>query len=267
LLRLGKDVKIHETAKINVEDGFIGDRSVICAHTAIEGRYIRIGSEAWIDEYAYIGGGSCFDPTSSLEVGDFLHMGRFSHLNPGRGIKIGHEFGCGINTKIFTHGAYESAWEGFPVQWGSVEIGDRVWLPNAWVNPGVRIGNDVVVAAMSVVTKDIPDGCFAGGVPCKIIKENVFPKKLTEEEKGHLFNTIFSDAIEIYLAKQSEGSEKPAYRRIDEDTFSIGKTVFYLQKRRIEGSATDFSEILRNQLRRNGIRFRYRNENGEYVKW
>ena len=43
--------------------------------------------------------------------------------------------------------------------------------------PGVSIGNDVVIAAGSIVTKDIPSGVIAGGVPCKVIRE------ITEEDK------------------------------------------------------------------------------------
>lgn len=35
----------------------------------------------------------------------------------------------------------------------------------------IRIGNNVVIAAGAVVTKDIPDNCIAGGVPARVIKE------------------------------------------------------------------------------------------------
>jgi acetyltransferase-like isoleucine patch superfamily enzyme len=268
LLKLGKDVKVHETARIDVEDGYIGDRSVIGANTVIEGRYIRIGCEAWIDEYAYIGGGSCRDPWSSLEAGDFLHMGRFSHLNPGRGIKIGHEFGCGINTKVFTHGAYESAWDGFPAQWGPVAIGDRVWMPNAWVNPNVKVGNDVVIAAMSLVTKDLPDGCLAGGIPCKVLREGMYPRKLDEAEKKALFDRIFSEAKTIFESRCSrDKAPRRTYTMVDEDTYSFDGTTFDLRARAIQGTATEFSETVRNQLRRNGIRFRYCARDGAYQKW
>ena len=38
---------------------------------------------------------------------------------------------------------------------------------NAWST----IGNDVVIAAGSVVTKDIPSGVVAAGVPCKVVKK------------------------------------------------------------------------------------------------
>ena len=36
--------------------------------------------------------------------------------------------------------------------------------------PGITIGNNVVVAAGAVVTKDVPDNCVVGGVPARILK-------------------------------------------------------------------------------------------------
>ena len=126
-----------------------------------------------MDRNSSIGGGSCFDTCAFLEAGDWLHMGVNSHLNIARGITIGHEFGCGIDTKIFTHGAYINSYElGAPVQWAGVEIGDNVWMPNAWVNPGVKIGSNVLVAARSLVNGLIPPNCMAGGTPARVIKEN-----------------------------------------------------------------------------------------------
>ena len=48
-----------------------------------------------------------------------------------------------------------------------VIIGDNVWLGgNTVVCPGVHIGNNVVIGAGSVVTKDIPDWSVAAGNPC-----------------------------------------------------------------------------------------------------
>ena len=53
----------------------------------------------------------------------------------------------------------------------SVKIGDSVWIGGrAVICPGVTIGNNVVVAAGAVVTKDVPDNVVVGGNPAKIIK-------------------------------------------------------------------------------------------------
>lgn len=53
-----------------------------------------------------------------------------------------------------------------------VTVGDNVWFgASVTVLPGVTIGNNSIIAAGSVVTRDIPSGVLAGGVPCKVIRE------------------------------------------------------------------------------------------------
>ena len=52
-----------------------------------------------------------------------------------------------------------------------VRIAHRVWLGGrAVVCPGVTIGENTVVGAGSVVTRDLPANVFAAGNPCKVIK-------------------------------------------------------------------------------------------------
>jgi len=53
-----------------------------------------------------------------------------------------------------------------------IEIGSDVWVGGgAIICPGVRIGSRAVIGAGSVVTRDIPDGVFAAGNPCRVIRE------------------------------------------------------------------------------------------------
>ncbi len=53
----------------------------------------------------------------------------------------------------------------------AIEIGDDCWIGGAAiVCPGVRIGNRCVIGAGSVVTRDIPDGVFAAGNPCRVLR-------------------------------------------------------------------------------------------------
>lgn len=63
-----------------------------------------------------------------------------------------------------------------------VTIGDNVWIGgNTVILPGVHIGNNVVIGAGSVVTKDIPDWVIAVGNPCKVVR------KITEEDKKYYY--------------------------------------------------------------------------------
>lgn len=70
-----------------------------------------------------------------------------------------------------------------------IAVGDNVWIGgNTVILPGVHIGNNVVVGAGSVVTKDIPDWSFAAGNPCRVIRT------ITEEDKKFYFKNREIDA-------------------------------------------------------------------------
>ena len=53
-----------------------------------------------------------------------------------------------------------------------IEIGADVWVGGgAIICPGVKIGSRAVIGAGSVVTRDIPDGVFAAGNPCRVVRD------------------------------------------------------------------------------------------------
>lgn len=55
-----------------------------------------------------------------------------------------------------------------------ITFGDNVWIGGAAViYPGVTLGNNVVVAGGSVVTKSFPDNVLIGGNPAKVLKEDI----------------------------------------------------------------------------------------------
>ena len=55
-----------------------------------------------------------------------------------------------------------------------IEIGSDVWVGGgALILPGVRIGSRAVIGAGSVVTRDVPEGVFAAGNPCRVIRQIV----------------------------------------------------------------------------------------------
>ena len=62
---------------------------------------------------------------------------------------------------------------------GDIVVGNDVWLGReSVVMPGVHIGDGAIVAAYSVVTRDIPPYCIAGGNPARLIRQR-FSDELT----------------------------------------------------------------------------------------
>lgn len=71
-----------------------------------------------------------------------------------------------------------------------IKVGNYVYFgTRSMIMPGVNIGNNCVIAAGSVVTKDVPDNSVVAGVPARIIKSSdVYLKKIKKESLhlGHL---------------------------------------------------------------------------------
>lgn len=73
-----------------------------------------------------------------------------------------------------------------------VHIGNDCWFgASVTVCPGVTIGDNCVIGAGSVVTKDIPQGCFAAGVPCRVIR------KLTDADSMKQKPEVLADNMVI----------------------------------------------------------------------
>ncbi|WDP88522.1 MAG: sugar O-acetyltransferase [Desulfobacter sp.] len=121
---------------------------------------------------------SCFMfPPFYTDFGKNITLGKNVFLNTGctfqdcGGITIGDRTLIGQNVVLSTlnHGFEpENRNTTYP---SPIIIGTNVWIgANATVVPGVTIGDNAVVAAGAVVTKDVPANVVVAGVPAKIIK-------------------------------------------------------------------------------------------------
>lgn len=128
--------------------------------------------------------GSCgeapyIEPTFRCDYGCNIHVGDDFYANfdcvmlDTCPITIGDRVMLGPGVHIYTacH-PLDAAERSSGVEFGKpVTIGDDVWFGGrAVVNPGVRIGNRVVVASGAVVASDVPDDCVVAGVPARIVK-------------------------------------------------------------------------------------------------
>lgn len=187
-IQIDEAVRILRYSTVKVLDELrIGAFGTVNESCEIGGRRITIGQELWMLPTAKIGGGSAYELPSRLEIGHYAHLGVQTLINTARPVTIGHEVGLGTRTSIYTHGAYPSRLQGFPVAFDGVEIGDFAWLPGATVNPGVRVGRNCVVGVNSLVTSSLPDGSLAVGSPAKVIKENAYPRPFNPEQRARFF--------------------------------------------------------------------------------
>ncbi len=104
-------------------------------------------------------------------------------------VKIGNHVTVAGDVKFFTHdgGVWIFREKDPDIDiFGSIEIGDNVFIGyGSTILPNVKVGNDVVIGAKSVVTKDIPDETIVAGVPAKIIKTK---SEYYESIKGRKMN-------------------------------------------------------------------------------
>jgi acetyltransferase-like isoleucine patch superfamily enzyme len=72
------------------------------------------------------------------------------------------------NVTILTHDHSRSAWN------LHTKIGARCFIGNhAIIIPGLNVGDEVIIGAGAVVTKDVPPNCIVAGNPAKIIKTGI----------------------------------------------------------------------------------------------
>jgi putative colanic acid biosynthesis acetyltransferase WcaF len=75
-------------------------------------------------------------------------------------------------------GTHDYRLTGFPLITKSITIGDHVWIAaEAFIHPGIQIGNGCVIGARSVVVKDMPEWMVCAGHPCKPIKQRIMVEK------------------------------------------------------------------------------------------
>ena len=124
------------------------------------------------------------DYGSHIEVGkNFFANYNCTILDVAK-VKIGDNCQMAPNVAIYTAGhPIHPATRNTAYEYGKeVTIGDNCWIGgNVVICPGVHIGDNVVIGAGSVVTKDIPDWSLAAGNPCKVLH------RITDADKRLLF--------------------------------------------------------------------------------
>lgn len=127
-----------------------------------------------IGERVVIYGGCDFRETYRVQIGQGTIIGNECSIDGRNGVIIGENVNLSTGVRIWTeqHDTQSRNFSCDATRYKTVTIGNRVWLSNnCIVLPGVTIGEGAVVAAGSVVTKDVEAFSIYGGVPAKKIAE------------------------------------------------------------------------------------------------
>jgi acetyltransferase-like isoleucine patch superfamily enzyme len=153
---VGQGFKLGYASRLYVnKDSTIGDNVSIATHTAIFSREP--------------------DLYGKLSIGDNTNIGDNIIIDLGDDVIIGHNVALGPNCTIYTHDHIYTdktlpAWKGGVVS-KPISIEDGAWIgSNVTILPGVTIGKRAIVAAGSVVTKNVEPETIFGGVPAKKLK-------------------------------------------------------------------------------------------------
>jgi acetyltransferase-like isoleucine patch superfamily enzyme len=111
----------------------------------------------YIGAHTYINRNTFLDATLSLVIGEYCAIGPGCYITD-------HDHGLDISLPPLQQ----------PLVSQPTRIGNRVWIgANVTVLKGVTIGDDTVIGAGSVVTKDIPANMIVAGVPARVIRERI----------------------------------------------------------------------------------------------
>jgi acetyltransferase-like isoleucine patch superfamily enzyme len=110
-----------------------------------------------------------------IELGKNVCINSNVTIIASKSIKIGNDSGIGWHSEIIDTDYHGMIKEGGSAKVaGPIEIGSHVFVArHVPVMKGVKIGDGAIVAAGAIVTKDVPPHCLVGGVPAKVIKENI----------------------------------------------------------------------------------------------
>jgi len=157
-------------------------------------RYIelRIAHSNWHNYVAYL-------RRKGVKIGENFYISGGTHdknidLSRPSLITIGDNVSINKNFTLMTHdfvsGLFRIKYYDFVPSSGRIVIGNNVRFGvNCTVLKGVTIGDNVFIAAGSIVTKDIPSNCIAGGCPCKpIVDLEIYYQKRKKDSVQEAFD-------------------------------------------------------------------------------
>lgn len=189
ILLMGKGVTIRQAHHLTVGRSFIAQDH--CEINCLAQRGIVLGDKVTVGSFAIIRPTNLYggEPGLGLKMGDNSSIGPYSYIGCSGYIEIGNNVMISPRVSIYSE---NHNFEDIDVPMmdqgvtrSFVKVEDDCWIAaNSIILAGVTIGRGAVVAAGSVVTKDVPPYSVVAGNPAKVIKsrEIIATKALRHEE-------------------------------------------------------------------------------------
>lgn len=178
ILLIGKRVTIRQAHYLTVGRNFIAQDH--CEINCLSERGIIFGDKVTVGSFAIIRPTNLYggEPGIGLKVGNNSSIGPYSYIGCSGYIEIGDNVMLSPRVSIYSENHNFQKEDVKIIDQGVtrsfVKIGDDCWIAsNVIVLAGVSIGKGAVVAAGSVVTKDIPPYGVVAGNPAKIVKMRI----------------------------------------------------------------------------------------------
>ena len=151
---------------------------------ALSKRGIVFGERCTVGRFAYIAPTNPLlgEPGEGLKVGDHSNIGPYSYIGCSGFIEIGSNVMMGPRVNLMSEN-HEFARTDIPMKSQGVKrefikIEDDVWIGvNSTILASVTVGRGAIIAAGSVVTKDVPPMTIVAGVPSRVIRERSSSEK------------------------------------------------------------------------------------------
>ena len=166
--------------------------------------------DAWVNPPFYC------DYGHNIEVGKNTFINYNCTIIDVGKVVIGDYCQIAPNVSIYTAGhPVHPAARNTAYEYGiDITIGNNVWIGgNSVIMPGVRIGDNAVIGAGSIVTKDIPAWTVAAGNPCRVLR------KITEADRYTYYKGVPADEECVaHMQRIWEESDDPVkYPTADEE--------------------------------------------------
>lgn len=163
--------RFNKHSRIRLVDGAKAEQIILYDHVDMYGDIVvSYKGRVTMGNYCKIGVGSAIMAVNNIFIGNYTAIADKTVIVDNNNHPIDPEFRRKMRET--PHGSDMRQWKHSVSS--PIIIGENVWIgSNVRICKGVHIGDNAIIAACSVVTKDVPANSIAAGNPAKIVKTNI----------------------------------------------------------------------------------------------